>query len=537
MEVKAIFNSTAIEAAGPIGPGLRAAGTVSSETRRADEDADAAWLAKGSAIVLGGGFAGQAFQFTCQIVLARLLGPAQFGLYGIGWTLYRLVGPFATLGLNAGVIYGASVAERSDSGRRRDVLLQSLVLGVVAGGVIGAAGYIGAPRLCIQVFGKGELTAVIRGFALALPLLTGLMVASAATRLTLSMVYSTITEMLTQPGLNLLFVFVALHFMHWQLMGAIHATVLSYALALILALFFVLTLFWPTLRSGDKMRSHVRELLAFSLPASLAAAFLNLINRVNRLVIGAYLPVAQVGIYQAASQTSTLFDIVPNIFNNVIGSRVADLYSRGELNRLEELYRLGAKWSFYLTMPLFLVVCAAPGGVMDVLYGVHYRPGAWPLLIMCLGLMSDAVIGAAAPILIFSGNQKLAGSISTGALVSAIALNYTLVPRFGLIGGAISTALAEGGMLCGLLLAARSRVGIWPYDRRWIKGISATACAAAGLVILRRWLGVSAALALIPNLIVAGGVFWAVLLLMGLDPEDKKFLWSLRSKSRVLEQE
>ena len=106
---------------------------------------------------------------------------------------------------------------------------------------------------------------------------------------------------------------------------------------------------------------------------------------------------------------------------------------------------------------------------MDVLYGVHYRPGAWPLLIMCLGLMSDAVIGAAAPILIFSGNQKLAGSISTGALVSAIALNYTLVPRFGLIGGAISTALAEGGMLCGLLLAARSRVGIWPYDRRWIK--------------------------------------------------------------------
>ena len=214
VEVKTGLNSFAMEPASPAALGLCAVNAVDSETSRAaaDDDADAAWLAKGSAIVLAGGFAGQALQFSCQIVLARLLGPAQFGLYGIGWTLFRLVGPFAALGLNAGVIYGASVADRSDTGRRRDVLLQSLVLGLLAGGVIGAAAYIGAPWVCAEVFGKSELTAVIRSFALALPLLTGLMVASASTKLTLSMVYSTITEMFTQPALNLLFVFVALHF-------------------------------------------------------------------------------------------------------------------------------------------------------------------------------------------------------------------------------------------------------------------------------------------------------------------------------------
>jgi len=530
--VKTRLNSIATESAIPAEFGLSAVNAVDSDTSRAaDEDADAAWLAKGSAIVLAGGFTGQALQFSCQIVLARLLGPAQFGLYGIGWTLFRLVGPFAALGLNAGVIYGASAADRSDLGRRRDVLLQSLVLGLLAGGVIGAAAYIGAPWLSAEVFGKTELTAVIRSFALALPLLTGLMVASASMKLTLSMVYSAITEMFTQPALNLLLVIVALHFLHWRLMGAIQATVLSYALALMMALFFVFSLFWPILRSRAKMRSYVGELLAFSLPASIAAAFLNLINRVDRLVIGAFLPAAEVGIYQAASQTSTLFDIVPNIFNNVIAARVSEFYARGELSRLEELYRLGAKWSFYLTMPLFLLVCAAPGGVMNSLYGAHYQLGAWPLLIMCIGLMSDAVVGAAAPILIFSGNQKLAGSISTSALVSAVALNYTLVPRFGLIGGAVSTALAEAGMLCGLLLAVRSRVGIWPYDRRWIKGLSAAGCAGVGLVVLRRWLGASAGLALIPNLIVSVAIFWAVLLLLGLDPEDKKFLWSVRSRN------
>jgi hypothetical protein len=38
-------------------------------------------------------------------------------------------------------------------------------------------------------------------------------------------------------------------------------------------------------------------------------------------------------------------------------------------------------------------------------------------------------------------------------------------------------------------------------------------------------MGASAQLALLPNMAVAGGVFWAVLLLFGLDPEDKNFLW------------
>jgi O-antigen/teichoic acid export membrane protein len=495
------------------------------------EDSDAAWLARGSTVVIAGNIAGQALGFGSQVLLARLLGPAEFGLYTIGWTLFRVVGPFAALGLNAGVIYGASVADRSDSGRRRDVLVQSLLLGLLAGSVVGAAGYICAPWLCTALFGKGELTGVIRSFAIALPLLTGLMVASAATKLTLSMAYSTFVDGLVQPALNLLFLVAALYVLDQRLKGAIEATIFSYALALMLALFFVVTLFWPILRSQTRMQSRVGELLAFSLPTSIAGSFINLINRVDRLVVGAFLPAREVGIYQVASQTSTLFDIVPNMFNNVIAARVSEFYSRGELNRLDEMYKVGAKWSFYLTMPAFLLVCAAPAGVIDTMYGVHYQPGAWPLIVLCLGLMSDAVIGAASPILMFSGYQKLAGSISSSALISAIVLNYLLVPRFGMIGGAISTALAEGGMLCGLLIAVKVRLGLWPYDRRWLKGIGAGGCAAAALGLLRSWMGPSARLALTPNMIVAGGVFWAVLLLFGLDPEDKGFLWRSAPKA------
>jgi hypothetical protein len=97
-----------------------------------------------------------------------------------------------------------------------------------------------------------------------------------------------------------------------------------------------------------------------------------------------------------------------------------------------------------------------------------------------------------------------------------------------MVGGAVSTALAESGLLVGSLFAVKSRIVIWPYDRRSLKGVGAVLCAVAGLWVLRIWMGASAELATVPNLIVAEGVFWAVLLLLGLDPEDKKFL---RTKS------
>jgi O-antigen/teichoic acid export membrane protein len=288
-------------------------------------------------------------------------------------------------------------------------------------------------------------------------------------------------------------------------------------------------LFRPTLQSRERMRWRVRELLGFSVPAVIAGTFAVLVIRVDRLMVGALLPAQDVGIYQAASQASVLFAIVPNIFSQVIAPRVAELYAQGEIKRLDELFKLGSKWSFYLAMPIFLAVCAAPAGVMRVLYGIEYQSGAWPLVIMCTGLMSDAVVGAAPTILVFCGRQKLMFAISASALISTIVLNYLLVPRFRLVGGALAAALVEAGMLFAMLAGARSRIGVWPYDTRWLKGMIAALCAAGGLWMLRSWMGASAQLAPILSLIVAEGIFWTVLLLCGLDAEDMQLLWTSRA--------
>jgi hypothetical protein len=66
---------------------------------------DAEILAKGVSGSLTGCMAARSLNMVAQVLMARFLGAADFGLYAIGWTLVRLLEQVDTLGLDAGVIY------------------------------------------------------------------------------------------------------------------------------------------------------------------------------------------------------------------------------------------------------------------------------------------------------------------------------------------------------------------------------------------------------------------------------------------------
>ena len=72
-------------------------------------------LAKGAGITLGGSVMGRSLEASVHIAVARLLGPEGFGLYAIGWTMLRVFGSLAKVGLTSGVIRYASMHRTDDS--------------------------------------------------------------------------------------------------------------------------------------------------------------------------------------------------------------------------------------------------------------------------------------------------------------------------------------------------------------------------------------------------------------------------------------
>jgi len=487
-------------------------------------------LGSGVTVSLGGKVLGRGLHIVGQIVLARLLGPATFGLYAIGWTLVRIAGALAPLGLDQGIIRFAPRFWHSDAPALRGLLVKCLSMAILSGMMLALGLVWASPWLAADVFGKPELTPVLRLFALTFPFLTGLRVAAAATRATRRMKFSAYAEELTQPAANLLLV-VAFYLLSWRLLGAVAAAVISFIAAFVLALFYLKRLFPEVLAVSSRSAVRVRELVGFSLASSLGSAFILLIVWMDRLMAGYFLPAAEVGVYQAASQSAVSFAVILGGFNLVFAPMMANLYQKKEApNRLEELFCVSTKWTLYVCLPFFLVVCFASRALMTAVFGPEYAAGGLALLILASSQMVNAGTGPVGVLLTMSGHPHRWFAISGSMLLVNIILNLLWIPRWGIMGAALASACAVSGLsLLGLWQVKRLLL-IWPYDRRHRKELFAAGTTAAVLWFVRPGgpdplpFGV---FSLVPLSVM---VFVGTLVLLGLDGEDWNFFQSLRAR-------
>ena len=211
-------------------------------SKEADKNKDVAQLASGAGTSAAGKIVGRGTNFLLDVALARLLGPSDYGLYGLGLTVMRIITSISSVGLNTGVIRFGSRHWAATMRVLKGVLLQSLGSVMLLGVLIAATLYLIAPWMCERIFHKPELTSVIRWFALAVPIVPALQVASSATRISQRMKFSVLAEDVSQPAANLL-LFIAFWMLGWRLVGVVVATVCSWALALGIALHYVRRLF------------------------------------------------------------------------------------------------------------------------------------------------------------------------------------------------------------------------------------------------------------------------------------------------------
>jgi O-antigen/teichoic acid export membrane protein len=491
------------------------------ETRR-DPPSDwdsVARFAQGVRVNLPVRFVSRALALAVQALLARLLGPEGFGRYAVGWNILRLVenlGPFgvdkAVIRLTAGV------------GQQRRVVLRAAIVATLALAlVIGLGFWLLSPFLAIRLFRDPELVAVLRWFAPGFGLAAGLFVAGAAARATQQMEYSALGQDLAQPAINL--VLVGLVFgLGVGLVGYVAAGVASYLLSLLLMIVFLLRLF-PDLRARDPVRlGSVLGLLGAAAPIWLATLASILISRVDRIILPAFRPAEVVGVYQAASQFSTLFPIILSVFNLAYSPILAARFKMGTSNELNTLYRAGTKWGIFLSLPAFVVLFVVPEALLVTVFGTAFAGGAQMLQVLMIGQLVNVCTGASGTTLIMTGQERSLARIAWAALLFSLLVSFALIPRLGAIGAAIAASTAQVLLNGGALQHIRSTLGLWPYDRTLVKGLVSAMIAGVGLALLTSWIDLSPLQTLLLSLGFVGLAYSGAMLLLGLDEEDRTFL-------------
>jgi len=304
-----------------------------------------------------------AMQLLVLVVLARLLGPAEFGVATVFLAVTQVGGVMASLGLGPALVQSATADHRHLAAAYKVVLVAGLTLG------LGLLALRDPLADLLNLVGHGG------AFAWFVPML----VASGLQTLTRSSMQRAqrFREMTLVETTSYLIAF------------ALPATLLASRgygpLALLVAFTLnqganVLAFTWllkPPLRTRLD-RAAVRELGRNGLGFGLTEMVSMLAQSFDRLLVAGLLGQAAVGIYGRAS---TLMQTGVQVLSAPIDAVMFPAFSRVQADqpRLRELYRKTLVLVTLLVLPAGLVMIAAPEGIVLLLLGSAWADAA-PLL-------------------------------------------------------------------------------------------------------------------------------------------------------------
>jgi O-antigen/teichoic acid export membrane protein len=396
-------------------------------------------LVEGSGIVFLAGLVDKTMRLGTTWFLARQLGASALGAYTMATTIVTLAQMVAPLGADSGaVLFAARHQESGLQAKLKGTIETVLVLGVL-GGMITALVVLGAwsvgwlqPELGIQL--PLAVPAIVLGAPMAV--LAGIAQASRRFR-----VYA-VAILVVLPAV----IFVG-STAGVLLGGGVPAALAAFVVAHAFALGALARSFWKEHGAllADASRPaerNVREMLGYSIPQSLSKMLWQFNLWTDILMIDWLSTKEDVGVYRVALSIAMLGTLPVMALTTAMNPRAAALVYRGETARLDELLKVGTRTLLLLLVPCFMALALLPSFLLE-LFDPEYVRGANVLLVLVLGQSVYVLTGPTNSLLAMGGYARVNLVNNLVAVGLNATLTFLLIPRFGLLGAAVGTVIAQ----------------------------------------------------------------------------------------------
>lgn len=413
----------------------------------------------GAASVFSALVAGAGFSFLFNVLLARMIGASGVGLYFISTTIVDIGATVSRLGMESAVLRFTAIANtQGDQASLAALYRKSLGLAVGAAIIIAIPAWLIVSLIGLGGNRAGELQAM-------LPLVV-LSFAPVAVRAIQAEFYKGIGA----PGIGQLF-HSALPPILLLIGGTIlwyisaidfQDVVLAYSAVAFAAMIAALAA-WSRRMPGiwrQQGTFDTRLLLRTSLPLLLVSFGYLAMNWTDILVLGSYADPSEVGFYGVARRLTILTTtFVMASVNSVAGPQFATLHAQHNDVALARLARQCTFSMLAATLPVILALLIFPEIVLGF-FGPQFEQGAWPLRILALGQLVMIAIGPVETLLIMTGHGQQMRNIIGATAIANVVGNLLLVPLYGAIGAACSTAFCLAAMDVACLLMVRNKLKI-----------------------------------------------------------------------------
>ena len=160
--------------------------------------------------------------------------------------------------------------------------------------------------------------------------------------------------------------------------------------------------------------------------------------RFDFILLGALAGPAALGIYAVASKFAELMRLVPTAMNYVLYPRFATMgIDRATIDARRLMPRATA-----LTLVMAPLMAVLTYAALPVLYGAQFRGAVAPAEVIIIGLSVEGAAAVSSAFLLGCGRPGLNSIGMGGGTVITVALDVMLIPRYGAMGGAVTSAVA-----------------------------------------------------------------------------------------------
>lgn len=368
-------------------------------------------------------------------ITARILSPAQFGVFGVVSIALNLFETFSETGLEQALIQQQKISHRDVNTAWYITLVRSLLI---------SFGLVLTAPLVAKFFGVSQAVPMIQLIALT-PILRALRNPSMIYRKrklefvpeTIMLAIGSLTEVIVAIVLSLL----------WQnewalvvaiLLGAVFELMASY---LLFPIKHLTTINWHT----------CKKLLRFGKWIWSSSALSYLANQGDDIVVGRLLGPGPLGLYQNAYKISSLpATQIAGTITQVTFPAFASI--QNDQHRLMRAFYKSLVFTLVTTVPICLFIYIFSYPLTMIIFGPNWIDMVEAMKILCLYGVIRSVLGVMGPLAVAIGKPEL---ITYSGLVRTVGLFILIWPLsnlYGIAGASWATVISIGISLLALLI-------------------------------------------------------------------------------------
>lgn len=175
-------------------------------------------------------------------------------------------------------------------------------------------------------------------------------------------------------------------------------------------------------------------------PLMLASITVILYLKIDQLIIAYLLDNESVGIYSPASRITEMFYALPVIISNVFFPKIIELKEKNKsiLEILRKMYALVIVSTIFTAFSISFF----SESIIDFVFGIEYKESIEILILYSWSLVFMGLLVSSSKYLIAINRSDIILKREIMGMVSNVALNFILIPLYGISGAAVATLIS-----------------------------------------------------------------------------------------------